>query len=174
MRQEKIDLIKKCIEILSKDVFGVANRIDGNTAIATMAVIKILEEVLSNKAIIDKHSGSTEEFARNHEAFLQELIQRIENKELFGTIMIQTQDEDPKNRIDVCMSTMDEERIIQAISSFFIKYGPSSFVKFLKYIMGQLGGEIRMIPIPFPPPGMMHRLEEEEDESSPNMGKDEE
>lgn len=170
MRKEQAEMIKEAISIL-EELFPKANSFDHSLVVGIGAVIKILEKSIESRAEIEKHGEGSKSFAKEQEEFLKNILQKIEDRELLGTVMIQTNHNNPKERIDACMSTMDEERIIQSISAFFIRYGHESFFRFLQHMMRQMGGEMKIVPL-----GFAHPIptEDTEDESSTDMGKDEE
>lgn len=133
MKTEQIDLIKKSIELLSTEVFPIVNRLKNKEVyqcvIAVNATIRLLETAISNKADLEKHSETSAPFAKKHEEFLKTIMQKIEDKELNGTVIIQTS----KNNemIDAVMSTMSEDELIESIAGLFLNYGPETFIKFL-------------------------------------------
>lgn len=147
MRSEQIILVRKAINLITKHVFPEVNQISEECALAVSEAIKCLSKALDSKAEIDNHSSNSKDFAKKHEQFLKQIMQQIEDRNLVGTIMMQTKHK--KEVIDVCMSTMDEERILTAFRSFFIQFGkPEMFLKFLRMMMEEMGGTVHVMPIP--------------------------
>jgi hypothetical protein len=180
MRSDQIKLIRKAIELISKNVFPEVNQISEKCAIAVGEAIKCLTQSLENKSLIDKHTKSSEEFAKSQEEFLKKIFQEIEEKDLFATIMLQTKHKNNNDRIDICMSTMTEEddRILEAFRSFFIQAGtPQMFIKFLRMMMTEMGGKVRVIPIPMngmiDPENLMSDFGGEKNESNSDLDDDE-
>lgn len=178
MKTDQVKLIKMAIDILSKDVFIKTNNTNHEVAVATASAIKLLEQVITDRAEYEKHSASSEEFAKDKEPFLKDLIKKIADQNMNGTVMVQTNHENPTERIDLCMSTMDESRMIQSFTSFFLKYGPDAFIKFMKNMVMTLGGKFEFVPLNFTPSKdlikALKQMEINDDESSTDMGEDKE
>jgi hypothetical protein len=153
MRNDQIENIKKVINILSTDVFPVLNGLDdqkiNQSLIATMASIKLLDEVIENKLDINANTEESRSFAIENKEFLMSLMQKINNKNLNGTIIIKERE---KDSTDAVMSTMREDELIESVSQLIINLGPKTFFKFIESITKKSNGGIQLLIGTGPPP----------------------
>jgi hypothetical protein len=158
MNNNQIELIKKVVSIMSEDVFPIINRMEdkeeiNQCLIAIMASIKMLSELVKesklNEVRIRDHGKESQIFSKIHNKFLKDLMKKIEEKNLKGTIIIQTKGE---KQIDTKISTMSEDDLIGFFADFFIKNDPNVFIGFIQKIVKKTDKFPIMIGHPMIPP----------------------
>jgi len=134
MNNKETKNVKEAIKILSEQVYPVINSLPNeerfNVCISSLgASIKILEQLIDDKIPIQKHTPDSIEFAKSHKKFLMELLQKIDNKNLNGIVLIQSKGKEYNNAM---MASITEERLANALAGTLIHLGPKFLFKLLK------------------------------------------